>query len=87
MTIQTVYQRYNYLDRELSDEHWLPGEVLARIIVDLWTSIKVRAELDAAAERVRLHLIPPKDTRPTADSIKASLTTAQMTADQILPHQ
>lgn len=69
MTILEVYEKYKHLDRELNDTDWLPGEVLSKIIVDLWEAIKVRGELDAAAERVAMKLTPPEHIERPPESM------------------
>ena len=56
MTILEVYEKYKHLDKELSDTEWLPGEVLANIIVQLWQAIKVRALVEAATQQNTAHM-------------------------------
>ena len=58
MTILQVYERYKHLDQLLSDPVWLPGNTLGKIINDLWETIKVQAEIQAAVERVDIPLQP-----------------------------
>jgi len=63
MTILQVYEQYKHVDYLIGDPTWLPENFLGKIIQDLWTAIKLRAEIEIAAQRVPITLQPPEDTR------------------------
>ncbi len=39
-----VYQKYEHLDKLLSDKDWLPKTIQGKVIYDLWGAIKYTVE-------------------------------------------
>jgi len=54
MTIQEVYEKFKHLDQSLSDKEWLKqGDILDRILYELWQAIKEEGE-NNSTERPRI---------------------------------
>ena len=50
MTIQEVYEKYEHLDRLLSDKEFLPDDPRGHILYDLWQAVRTYASINRCPE-------------------------------------
>lgn len=40
-TTKLIYEKYKHLDNLLSDQAWLPNDLIGKMLYDLWQAVKL----------------------------------------------
>lgn len=87
MTIKEVYEKYEHIDRLLSDRQWLPDTLQGQIVCDLWQAIEAAAQSEDVTADIKSTLdwmVTDANVRRAGTGLDPTLLSPQMQLAELL---